>query len=128
KFMKAWGKKGTGPGEFSVPHAIALDSRGRVFVADRGNKRLQIFDQDGKYLEEWTHFGRPSGLLITADDTIDVADVQVKRGISFGSGKDGVVRGAIEGTLPESTAVDRDGGVYAGETTTGHILLKFTKP
>jgi sugar lactone lactonase YvrE len=128
KFIKAWGKKGTGPGEFSVPHAIALDSRGRVFVADRGNKRIQIFDQEGKYLEEWAQFGRPSGLLIMPDDTIYVADVQDKPGISFGSAKDGVVRGTIEGTLPESIAIDRDGGVYAGETTTGHILRKFTKP
>jgi 6-bladed beta-propeller protein len=127
-FIKAWGKKGTGPGEFSVPHAIALDSRGRVFVADRGNKRIQIFDQEGKYLEEWAQFGRPSGLLITPDDTIYVADVQDQQGISFGSAKDGSVRGTIEGTLPESIAIDRDGGVYAGETTTGHTLRKFTKP
>jgi sugar lactone lactonase YvrE len=127
RFIKAWGKKGTGPGEFSVPHAIAIDSRGRVFVADRGNKRLQIFDQDGRYLEEWTQFGRPSGLLITPDDTIYVADVQDKPGINFGSAKDGVVRGTIEGTLPESIALDRDGSVYAGETTTGHILRKFIK-
>jgi sugar lactone lactonase YvrE len=127
-FIKSWGKKGTGPGEFSVPHAIALDSRGRVFVADRGNKRIQVFDQDGRYLEEWTQFGRPSGLLITSDDTIYVADVQDKPGISFGSAKDGSVRGTIEGTMPESIAIDRDGGVYAGETTTGHILRKFTKP
>ena len=128
KFIKSWGKKGTGPGEFSVPHAVALDSRGRVFVADRGNKRIQIFDQDGRYLEEWTQFGRPSGLLITPDDTIYVADVQDKPGISFGSAKDGSVRGTIEGTLPESIAIDRDGSVYAGETTTGHTLRKFIKP
>jgi 6-bladed beta-propeller/Strictosidine synthase-like, N-terminal len=127
QFIKSWGKKGTGPGEFSVPHAVAIDSRGRVFVADRGNRRIQIFDQDGRYLEAWTQFGRPSGLLITADDTIYVADVQDKPGISFGSAKDGTVRGTIEGTLPESIAIDRDGSVYAGETTTGHILRKFTR-
>ena len=127
RFLKSWGKKGTGPGEFSVPHAVALDSRGRVFVADRGNRRIQIFDQDGKYLEQWTQFGRPSGLLITPDDMIYVADVQDKPGINFGSVKDGKVRGTIEGTLPESIAIDRDGSVYAGETTTGHILKKFTK-
>ena len=127
KFIKTWGKKGTGPGEFSVPHAVALDSRGRVFVADRGNKRIQIFDQDGKYLEEWTQFGRPSGLLITPDDTIYVADVQDKPGINFGSVRDGIVRGTIDGTLPESIALDRAGSVYTGETTTGHILRKFTR-
>jgi 6-bladed beta-propeller len=126
-FIKAWGKKGTGPGEFSVPHAIAIDSRGRVFVGDRGNRRIQIFDQNGTFLEQWTQFGRPSGLLITADDTLYVADVEDKKGIAFGSAKDGVVRGVIEGTLPESVAVDRAGAVYAGETTTGHTIRKFTR-
>lgn len=128
QFIKAWGKKGAGPGDFSVPHAIAIDARGRVFVADRGNSRVQIFDQDGRFLEQWTQFGRPSGLLITADDTLYVADVQDKKGIVYGSAKDGTVRGVIEGTLPESIAIDRDGSVYAGETTTGHTLRKFLKP
>jgi len=126
-FVKAWGKKGTGPGEFSVPHAIAIDSRGRLFVADRGNRRIQIFDQEGQFLEEWKQFGRPSGLLITPDDMLYVADVEDKKGISFGSVKDGVVRGVIEGTLPESVAIDRAGSVYGGETTTGHIIRKLSK-
>src|SRR5881397_2741044 len=53
KFIKAWGKKGVAPGEFETPHALAMDSRGRLFVGDRGNNRIQIFDQDGKFLEEW---------------------------------------------------------------------------
>ena len=126
RFIKAWGKKGAGPGEFSVPHAIAIDSRGRVFVGDRGNTRVQIFDQDGRFLDQWTQFGRPSGLLIAPDDTLYVGDVQ--KGIAFGSARDGVVRGMIEGTLPESIAIDRDGAVYAGETTTGHTLRKFSRP
>ena len=127
KYIKEWGKKGQGPGEFSVPHAIALDARGRVFVADRGNMRVQIFDQEGRFLEEWKQFGRPSGLLITPDDTLYVADVQDKKGIAFGSAKDGTVRGVIEGTLPESIALDRAGSIYAGETTTGHTLRKFSR-
>lgn len=74
KFLMAWGKEGTGPGEFNVPHGIALDSRGRVFVADRGNNRIQIFDQQGKYLGEWKQFGKPCGLFIDAKDIIYVAD------------------------------------------------------
>jgi hypothetical protein len=126
-FVKAWGRKGQGRGEFQTPHAIAIDSRGRLLVADRGNQRIQIFDQDGKFLDEWKQFGRPSGILITADDTMYVADVQDKRGIVVGSAKDGTVRGVIEGTLPESIAVDRSGAVYAGETTTGRTLRKFVK-
>ena len=53
KFIKAWGKEGSGPGEFNVPHGLALDSAGRLFVADRANNRLQIFDQDGDFIAEW---------------------------------------------------------------------------
>ena len=64
KFIKAWGKKGMGPGEFDVPHTLAFDSRGRLFVGDRQNNRIQIFDQDGKFIAQWFQFGRPSGIYI----------------------------------------------------------------
>src|SRR5579872_5005340 len=60
KFIQAWGKKGSGPGEFDTPHGLAMDSAGRLFVADRGNSRIQMFDQDGKFLGQWSQFGRPS--------------------------------------------------------------------
>ena len=73
KFIKTWGHHGSGQGEFDVPHALAMDSAGRLFVADRANNRIQIFDQDGKFLAEWKQFGRPSGVYIR-DDTIYVAD------------------------------------------------------
>ena len=76
KFLKTWGKKGTGPGEFETPHALALDSRGRLFVADRGNNRVLIFDQEGRQLDEWKQFGRPSGLFIDNRDTLYVTDYQ----------------------------------------------------
>jgi len=128
KFLKAWGRRGSAPGEFSVPHTIALDSQGRVFVGDRGNRRVQIFSPDGQFLDQWTQFGRPSGLLITPDDTLYAADVsEPGGGITFGSARTGVVSGRIEGTLPESIAVDREGSVYAGETTTGHTIRKFVR-
>ncbi len=127
RFIKSWGTKGEGPGQFQTPHAIATDSKGRLFVADRGNRRIQIFDQEGNFLDEWKQFGRPSGILITADDTIHVADVQDKQGIVYGSAKDGVVHGTITGTLPESMAIGADGALYAGETTTGRVLRKFVK-
>jgi DNA-binding beta-propeller fold protein YncE len=127
-FVKAWGTRGTGRGEFSVPHTLAFDSQGRLFVGDRGNRRLQIFSQDGAFLDEWTQFGRPSGMLITPDDTLYVADVsEPGGGIVVGSARTGVVREKIVGTLPESVAIDRDGGLYAGETTTGHTIRKFVR-
>src|SRR6187455_1291602 len=108
KFIKEWGSKGTNPGELSEPHTIAMDSRGRLFVGDRENNRIQIFDQDGKYLDEWRQFGRPSGIFITADDTIYVADSEsgpdtgahelmgIKKGIRIGSARDGRVTAFVE--------------------------------
>ena len=53
------------------PHALAFDSQGRLFVADRSNNRVQIFDKDMKFVDEWRHFGRPSGVAILKDDTLD---------------------------------------------------------
>ncbi len=74
KYIKEWGKKGTGPGEFDIPHALAFDSKGRLFVGDRNNNRIQIFDQNGNFIEQWTQFSRPSGIFIDRHDTIYVAD------------------------------------------------------
>src|SRR5262249_41670614 len=72
KFVRAWGKLGTAPGEFSQPHSIALDSRGRVYVADRNNSRIQIFDSTGKFLAEWKNIITPWYLTITKNDEIYV--------------------------------------------------------
>src|ERR1700693_3892143 len=74
KFIKTWGKKGTAPGEFDTPHAIAMDSRGRLFVRDRNNNRIQIFDEDGNFIDQWPQFSRPSGIFIDKHDVIYVAD------------------------------------------------------
>ena len=73
KLVKTWGKLGDGPGEFNQPHGLALDGQGRLYVADRGNSRIQIFDQDGNFLAQWRQFGRPSGIAIKGD-MIYVAD------------------------------------------------------
>ena len=130
-FVKEWGKKGSGPGEISEPHTIALDSRGRVFVGDRENNRIQIFDQDGKFLAEWRQFGRPSGITITRDDTIYVTDSEsgpdtgahelpgIKKGIRIGSAKDGSVRAFIEDM--ESTVADHSGAEGLGVDAKGNV-------
>jgi len=70
KFVKAWGTRGTGPGQFSLPHAITLDSQGRLYVADRNNVRIQVFDQDGRFIDQWTNLLVPWGLWITQNDKI----------------------------------------------------------
>ena len=95
RFIKAWGKRGTAPGDFETPHALAMDSRGRLFVGDRGNNRIQIFDQDGTFLDEWKQFGRPSGVFIDRNDMLYVADHQsdattnpgFRKGITIGSAR-----------------------------------------
>lgn len=130
KFIKSFGKLGSGPVEFRGPHDITMDAQGRLFVADRGNMRIQILDQDGKYLGEWKQFSRPSGVYIR-NDMIYVADSESngvaphpgwKRGIRIGSLKDGKVLYRIPDPLEmkktsaaEGVAVDAKGNVYAGE-------------
>ncbi len=142
KFIKTWGKKGTAASEFDTPHAIALDSRGRLFVGDRGNSRIQIFDQEGNFLEEWRQFGRPSGVFIDRNDTIYVADHQsnaklnpgFKRGIRIGSVRDGAVRTLIPGlgaepeaqSVGEGVVADAMGNLYWAETA-GMTVRKFVK-
>ena len=97
KFMTSFGSKGSGPKEMEHPHALAMDSRGRLFVGDRANNRIQIYDQGGELLDTWSQFSRPSGLYIDRQDMIYVADSESesvarnhdgwKRGIRIGSVK-----------------------------------------
>jgi DNA-binding beta-propeller fold protein YncE len=139
RFIKAWGKRGTAPGDFETPHALAMDSRGRLFVGDRGNNRVQIFDQDGKFLEEWKQFGRPSGVFIDRNDMLYVADHQsdastnpgFRKGITIGSARDGRVTTFIpdpdgEAGSQEGVAVDVNGTIY-GSLTGGMALKKYVK-
>ena len=130
-FVKEWGRKGSGPGELSEPHTIAMDSRGRLFVGDRENNRIQIFDQDGVFIAEWRQFGRPSGISITADDTIYVTDSEsgpdtgarelpgIKKGIRIGSARTGAVTAFIEDM--ESTVADHSGAEGVGVDAEGNV-------
>ena len=149
KFIKSWGKLGTGPGEFDRPHALAFDSRGRLFVADRQNHRIQIFDQDGKYLDSFVEFSRVSGIFITPDDRLYAIDSESnperhpnwKTGIRIGSVNEDRVTAFIpphhsdagpHGAAGEGVAVDPEGNVYAAEGPTsrkfaGGGLTKYEK-
>ena len=124
-FLKAWGRSGTGPGEFNEPHCLAFDSQGRLFVGDRVNERIQIFDQDGQYLDEWPGI-MASGIYITEDDTVYVADYQLRKGIVIAKTNDFNSRGFIPEAQAEGVTVDAEGNVYAGEVLPRN-LKKFVK-
>jgi len=133
KYIKEWGVKGTGPGQFDTPHALAMDSGGRLFVGDRNNNRIQIFDQDGKFLDQWAQFSRPSGVFIDKNDIIYVADSESesvsknhdgwKRGIRVGRVSDGAVTAFIPDPVEKSNttsaaegvAADAAGNIYGAE-------------
>ena len=132
RYLLEWGGKGSGPGQFDVPHTILIDRRGRVFVGDRSNERIQLFTQQGEYLTEWDQFGRPSGMFIDHEDVLYVADYEKLRGVTYGNAENGEVLGFIEGSEPEGVVVDLDGNVYTGEVTggqggDGYIIRKFIK-
>jgi DNA-binding beta-propeller fold protein YncE len=131
RFVKEWGMKGSGPGQISEPHTIAIDSRGRLFVGDRENNRIQIFDQDGRFIDQWHQFGRPSGIYISPDDTMYVADSEsgpdtgaherpgIRKGIRIGSARDGKVVAFIEDM--ESTRDDHSGAEGVGVDAHGNV-------
>ena len=132
-YLMEFGIPGSDHGELNEPHALAMDSQGRLFVADRANSRIQIFDQDGEHLDTWYQFGRPSGLFIDRNDILYSADSEsnarrnkgFKRGIRIGSAIDGFVTAFIPDPEPdqdnsgtsaaEGVAVDATGNVYGAE-------------
>lgn len=132
-YLMQWGETGGDHGQFRDPHALAMDSRGRLFVGDRGNSRIQIFSQGGEHIATWTQFGRPSGLFIDKDDVLYCADSESnasrnpgwKRGIRIGSVQDGFVTAFIPDPEPdqdnsptsaaEGVAVDSAGNIYGAE-------------
>jgi sugar lactone lactonase YvrE len=155
-FVAEYGKMGTAPGEFMGPHALAFDSQGRLFVADRSNNRVLVFDRNMQFVDEWRHFGRPSGIAILKDDTLIVADSESSQfiggppqapegggnivrnpgwgnGIRIGSAKDGSLRYYVQGTRPEGMGADNEGNVFAGLTgncdasPSGGCLQKWVK-
>ena len=136
RLIKSWGSWGNEPGQFRSPHSLAMDSRGRLFVADRGNGRIQIFDQDGKYLDTWYQFSRISGIYIDAKDVLYGIDSDSdenrnpgwRKGLRVGSARTGEVMYFVPehftkrapgmggyGSMGEGVTVDAQGNVFAGE-------------
>ena len=121
KFIKAWGSLGSGKSQFRNPHALVFDSKGRLLVADRVNGRIQVFDQDGKWLTEYRGFNHPSGLFILPDDTLYATDYnsEGQKGIYIGSARTGKVTSFVpDAEAGEGVALGPDGVLY-GATPTG---------
>ena len=125
RFVKTWGSKGAGPGQLQTPHAIFIDGRGRVWVGDRGNNRLQVFDQDGTFLDQMTQFGTPASLFIQGNMLYVAAPAPENR-VTIGT-TDGTVLDTIEGlNAPHGIAVDAHGAVYVAQSG-GKSIVKFVK-
>jgi hypothetical protein len=146
KYIKEWGHKGPAPGDFNEPHDIFIGgSQQRVFVADRVNSRIQVFDQEGNFMVEWKQFGTPSSVFVDDSDTIYVGAAfrdkgankfDELRGIVIGNAKDGSLKAFIPdpsdinkvewGTSASGIAVDEEGSVFAADVGT-HNLRKYVK-
>jgi streptogramin lyase len=121
KFIKQWGGHGSGPGQFEMPHGLAFDSKGRLFVADRGNNRIQIFDQEGTFIAEWKQFGRPSGVYIDKKDNIYVADSESQNVHAPAGGRGGAAgKQAKQGKGKQGKAAAPGGGRGTGPLTTDY--------
>ena len=132
-YITEWGEIGFRPGQFRTPHALEFDSQGRLYVADRGNHRIQIFDQDGNLLDTYHQYSRISGLFITADDTLYAIDSESSEGnhpgwmtgVRIGPAAEDRLTAFIpphahetrvlQGVAGEGVAVDADGNVFVAE-------------
>jgi sugar lactone lactonase YvrE len=127
KLIKFWGVKGSGPGQLDVPHSIAMDSKGLLYVADRANKRIQVFDQDGKYISQTADAGTPYGIFITKEDMMYVVDGTDAQDMVVINLKDGKVVEKMTGLKgPHMISVDSKGAIYIAETT-GKAVRKFER-
>jgi len=125
KFLMTWGKKGTGPGEFNLPHSIDIDAQRRVYVADRSNSRIQIFDENGKYLDQWRNIRQPYHIVITADRHLWVADGVTNKFLKYDLNGKLLYSWGTYGSFPgafwgvHQFSVDSEGNLYAAETFGG---------
>jgi len=144
-YITEWGETGSEPGQFHTPHALAMDSQGLLYVGDRSNRRIQVFDQDGEFIRDFYGFGRASGLSIDSNDMLYIADSEsnwrrnpgFKRGIRIASVSDGLVVAFIPDPEPdqdnagtsaaEGVAIDNEGNVYGAEVGP-RALRKHVKP
>jgi sugar lactone lactonase YvrE len=132
QFIKTWGSPGSGSGEFDLPHCVRFDGRGRLMVADRANNRIQFFDTDGNYLEEWGGFNHPDTIFLDGetvyvaelDQRVSIVTLDGERLAAWGSGARIDEPGEFLG-CPHGIWMDSRGDLYVGEVQTNSRLQKF---
>lgn len=134
RFLAAWGTKGDGPGQFSGPHAIETDRARRVYVADRGNHRIQIFDENGRHLDTWPNLRFPDHLLVTRDQHVWVSDGTTGKLLKYDSTGRRLYSWGVNGTFPgahwefHAFSVDRDGNLYTADSYAGRAQKFRPRP
>ena len=127
KYLMEWGKPGDGPGEFNLPHGIAIDANGRVYVIDRSNSRIQVFDLNGKYLDQWTGLRLPLYIAVSRDQHVWVSSGFSNKILKYDQngqllyswGTFGARPGEIWGVHGFST--DTEGNLYVAEVFSGRV-------
>ena len=133
-YLMTWGTPGTGPGQFNLPHAIAIDRNRRLYVADRANSRIQIFDENGKFLDQWANIRRPIDLLITEDQHLWIADLDTNKILQYDLNGKLLSSWGTYGTFPgafwgiHQFSVDAQGNLYVAETFGGRTQKFQPKP
>ena len=130
KLLLSWGEPGGGPGQFRLPHSVRVDKRGWVWVADRENHRIQIFESNGKFLTQWTNLLRPTDLFIDNDDTVYVSELSMRVSIFTIDGallarwgNPGVKKEDALFLSPHAISVDSHGDIYVGEVSMTHAQI-----
>lgn len=135
ELIKSWGKPGTGPGEFDLPHCVRVDPRNRVMVADRSNNRIQFFTLDGEYIEEWGNLLQPDTIFIDEDELVYIAELDQRISImtldgevvsQWGSERGSTVPGEFL-ACPHGIWVDSHGDIYVGEVQADARLQKYIR-
>ncbi|MSP78315.1 MAG: hypothetical protein EXR67_01985 [Dehalococcoidia bacterium] len=133
KLLASWGEPGTGPGQFNLVHSVWAARDGRVYVADRQNRRIQVFTDEGKHLDSWSGFAQPCKIFVDRDNVMYVAELASRVTICTLDGKVlarmGGTRSDVPGEFnaPHGIWVDSHGDMYVAEVLEGARLQKFIR-